>query len=632
VRVLALVTALLLLLPGLLDAVPLSPRIANYRIEATLDPQVKTVVAHQVLTWRNTTAEPTRELWFHLYLNAFSNNRTLLLGAQPERVRRWQKRYPDEWGGIDVKRIRVGTSDLTDRLKLVPPPAGNPYDRTVAKLELAYPVGPGQAIEVEMDFDARLPRSFMRAGHAAPFFLVAQWFPKIGVFEDGAWNCHHYHQNTEFYADFGVYEVTLRVPKDYVVGHTGVRQSESTDTNGIKTIRVLAEDVHDFAWTADPRFVAVEDRVGGTYIRLLLQPNHAEQAERHLGAVKAAMQKYHQWFGEYPYPELTIVDPGPGALASGGMEYPMLITAGTTWWMPAWLRLPEMLVVHEFGHQYWYGILANNEFEEAWLDEGINSFVEGKIMDELYGPRASYAELGGIAVDAIALHRLGFLGRASVDPIARPAFAMLDRASYASTSYAKTALALHMLDRHLGGDRLMRALGDYARAWRFRHPTGKDFRRSIEKSTGEDLEWFFGQVWDGTAVLDYAVTRVDVRELEPVRGRGIGEAAEEVPRYRSEVVVERLGELRMPVEVVVVFEDGSETREAWDGKDRWRRLEFVGNRRVEYAVADPAHELTLDVNRTNNSRMRQPGTRGVIRLAGHWALWMQSALHLLTAF
>lgn len=614
------------------SAAELSPRIANYRIEATLDPGVKTIVGHQVLTWRNTTREPVRELWFHLYLNAFANNRTLLLAAQPERLARWQARFPDEWGAIDVKRIRLGADDVTDRWKIVPPHDGNPHERTVAKLELPYPLGPGQSIEVEMDFDARLPRVFLRAGHAAPFFFVAQWFPKIAVLEQSGWSCHHYHQNTEFYADFGVYDVTLRVPGNYVVGHTGVRQSESTDANGIKTIRVLAEDVHDFAWAADPRFVALEDRVGETYIRLLLQPNHRDQAERHFVAVKAAMQKYHQWFGPYPYPELTIVDPGPGARGAAGMEYPMLIAAGTAWWMPERVRIPEMLLVHEFGHQYWYGLLASNEFEEAWLDEGVDSFVEGKIMDELYGPRGSYVELAGLRLDAVGLQRFGFLGRASVDPITRPAFAMRDYASYASTSYAKTALALHTLDRHLGGDRLIKALGEYAREWRFRHPTGKDFRRSIETNTGEDLEWFFAQVWEGTATLDYAVTRVEARQLDPPRGRYVGETADEGERYRSEVVIERLGEVKMPVEVVVVFEDGSETREIWDGRDRWRRLEFVGNRPVDHAVVDPEHKLALDVNWTNNSRMRQAGTRGVIRLAGSWSLWVQDALHLLTGF
>jgi hypothetical protein len=316
------------------------------------------------------------------------------------------------------------------------------------------------------------------------------------------------------------------------------------------------------------------------------------------------------------------------------MEYPMLISGGTAWWIPTVVRIPELVMVHELGHQYWYGMVANDEVRDAWLDEGINSYVEGRIMDEEYGPRTSYLDLFGLGIDAIALERYRYLRSPSFDAIATPAHRVVDASSYVSTAYAKTSLMLSTLERRLGDDRLLAALRDYARQWRFRHPSGDDFRRAIEKSTGEDLREFFRQTIDETGVLDYAVSKIGVREESPLRGRKVGDAPPGQPaeRYRIEVVVERRGEVRMPVDIVVVFDDGSEMRQTWDGEARWHRIEATSTVKASHAVVDPDGKLPLDIDRLNNSRMREPGTRGVIRLAGRWGLWMQTLLHVLTGF
>jgi hypothetical protein len=351
-------------------------------------------------------------------------------------------------------------------------------------------------------------------------------------------------------------------------------------------------------------------------------------------ALRAAIERYAAWFGPFPYPVLTVVDPGPGAAAAGGMEYPMLIAGGTTWWMPAGVRVPEVVMIHELGHQYWYAMVANDEVRDAWLDEGVNSWVEGRIMDEEYGPRASYVDLFGLGADALAVQRYRYLRSPARDRISAPAHRTLDTSSYVSTTYAKAALALATLDRMLGGERLRDALRAYAQRWRFRHPRGEDLRRALEESSGEDLSGFFRQVIDGTGTLDYAVARVDVREEAPLRGRNVGEAAggSAVPRYRVEVVVERRGEVRMPVDILVVYEDGSEMHRTWDGEDRWHRIEATGTEKASHAIVDPEMKLPLDADRLNNSRMRSPGTRGVVRLAGRWGLWMQTLLHVLTGF
>jgi hypothetical protein len=615
---------------------PMAPRIADYRIEAAFDPDARAITGHEVLHWRNATNEPAAELHFHLYLNAFAGNRTSLMKSSAANAEAWAARSAGQWGGIEVIRVRLGNTDVTARLGFVQPDDGNPDDRTVARLPLDPPLGPGEEIDVEMDFVAHLPRFFLATGHVAPFFVVAQWYPKIGVFEHGAWNCHQYDAATVSYADFGAYDVRLRVPNGFVVGHTGVLVEERDNRDGSRTIEARAEDVHDFAWVADPRFRVVEREIMGTKVRLLLQPNHLRQSRRYLDVLRATIARYRRSFGPYPYPVVTVVDPGPGASGAEAIGYPMLYTAATSWWMPARVRLPESRIVHGFGHQYWSGMIANDECAAAWLDEGVNAYVEGYLMDALYGSGASYLQLPGLRLDATAKHRFVYLAAKTQDPITRAACAVLDAVSYAAINTGKAALVLETLERRVGRQRLLDALGVYFRQWRFRHPTGADFRASLRTSLGGDIEPFLSTVLDGTGVLDYAVTRLHVREVPFAAGRGV--ALQEDDRqpaqtyYRTDVIVERLGEIQTPVEVAVTFEDGTQTREVWDGRDRWRRIELVSTQRADHAEVDPDQHLPLDVDLLNNTHMRAAATRGVIRLAGRAGLWLQQVLHLLTAF
>ncbi|MGD9763835.1 MAG: M1 family metallopeptidase [Candidatus Binatia bacterium] len=608
-------------------AEPSPAPVVAYHIEAALDPLARTVSGGLRARWRNPSASPVKEIYIHLYLNAFASNRTTLFADLRGRGQQWWTRHPDGWGRIDIAALRVNGADAAGRLAFDRPDDGNAEDGTLARLRLAEPVGAGEAVQLEVDFIATLPRLFMRSGHAAPFFFVAQWFPKIAGYRDGRWHAHQYHATGEFFADFGVYDVTLTVPKEYVVGHTGIARSERDNGNGTKTLVVRAENVHDFAWTADPRFRVIDDRLGNVPVRLLLQPHHHAQAGRYLAALRVAERDLATWVGPFPYPALTVVDPGPGGLGAAGMEYPMLITVGTAWWMPAGLRVPEMLAVHELAHQYWYGAVANDELNDAWLDEGITTFFEGLIMDAAYG-RGSYVDLFGIELGAVALARAQYLAAGGWDPITTPSFRMLDDASYGSTAYAKTALVLHSLAGLVGRERLLRALREYYEDWRFRHPTAADLRDALAAAAGEELGPRVDELLSSAGALDYAVARVEVRPVPPpVPSRGeepVPSAA--APQYRGEIVVQRRGELRLPVDILVAYDDGSETRETWDGHARWYRIDVTGTRRVAYARVDPDDKLPLDANRINNSRMREPGTRGVWRLACRWGMWLQGLL------
>ena len=383
---------------------PLSPRNANYSIDVRLDPEQRTLTGRAVLTWRNIANISTSELRFHLYYNAWKNTRSTwmrerLLG----RSSTVHSRPEADWGWIDVTAVRLlGAGDappleLTSRMQYISPDNGDPDDQTVLAVPLPADVGPGETINLELEWTSRVPRTFSRTGAIGNFFFLAQWFPKVGILEDTGWNCHQFHTATEFFADYGVYDVRIRAPTGWVVGATGVSQSVRDDADGTTMHRYFQADVHDFAWTTSPDYLDLTERFEDPLLpdvdmRLLLQPEHAEQADRHFAATRATLKHYGEWFGPYPYGQITIIDPAWQS-GAGGMEYPTLFTAGTRWLAPRNVSRPEGVTIHEAGHQFWYGIVGNNEFEHAWLDEGVNTFSTARAIDEGYPPFLSVGSL-----------------------------------------------------------------------------------------------------------------------------------------------------------------------------------------------------------------------------------------------
>ncbi len=604
---------------------PLSDRRVSYTITATLDPEARTVQGSERVTWRNPDRAPVGELQFHLYLNAFKNERSTFMRESGGKHRGFSARGTDVWGGIDVTRMAIAPpqpgdtappgaysaeeTDLTDRIRFIQPDDGNPDDQTVIAVTLPRPVAPGETIALDIDFTALMPKVVARTGWAETeqghrFFMVAQWFPKLGVYEEpgvryvpadaphGQWNTHQFHANTEFYADFGTYRVTMTVPEAYVVGASGVRVNETTEA-GARTLTYQADDVHDFAWTASPDFLEYTDTWRHVNLRLLLQPHHKAQAERHFKAVKAALDRYDAWVGEYPYTTLTLVD---GIGGSNGMEYPTLITCGTTYKMPGWMRLPELVTVHEFGHQYFYGMIASNEFEEAWLDEGINSYFEARIMDDAYGPGA-VVKLPYIQVSDEGMQRLMYTKNApDRGAVFTRAWEYEDAEDYSKATYAKPATLLLTLENYLGRETTDQVFQTYYDRWRFRHPTTRDFIAVAEEVSGMDLGWFFDQYVYGVAVVDYEVASLRSSKAEPPEGT-------EGDWYESRVEVHRKQDGVFPQTLLVRFEDGSEERLAWDGVDAWKRFTFHKAARAAEAYLDPDNAVRLDVNRLDNRKI-----------------------------
>jgi hypothetical protein len=632
----------------------LSPRNASYTITARLDPAARMLTGNELLTWRNISNVPATTLQFHLYYNAWRNTRSTwfrerlmfsdsAIAAHP----------PEDWGSIDVSSLRLagagGGTDLTPRIRFIAPDDGNTEDRTVMEVPLDAPVVPGDTITVQIAWSSHVPRTFARTGAIGNFFFIAQWFPKIGVLEDAGWNCHQFHSATEFFSDFGSYDVKLTVPDGWIVGATGVERDRRPEGNGTTTHHYVQDDVHDFAWTTSPDYLERTDTfthptLPAVRMRLLLQPEHAGQAGPHFGATRAALKYYGEWYGPYPYGHITIVDPAWQSSA-GGMEYPTLFTAGTRWLAPARVLVPEGVTIHEAGHQFWYGIVATNEFEHAWMDEGLNTFSTARTIEEAYEPNyLSKRYFGGFVPwvfkdfpltrptegDRLTSYRPA----ARADVQSTPSWRYWP-ASASAITYSKTALWLHTLERMLGWPTLQRILSTYLSRWAFKHPKPEDFFAVANEVSGRDLAWYFDEVYRSSNVFDY---KVDLLRSEPDVARGYFggggparfQAAEGDPkRYRTLVTVRRLGEGIFPVAVRVVFEDGQETRWQWDGRDRWKAFEIDKPARARFAQVDPDHVLLLDVNYTNNSMSLAPRARQAARkwsLA--WMLWLQD--HLLT--
>jgi len=596
--------------PEPLFATPLSPRIASYEIRVTLDPATRLLHGREVVRWRNAGGAGVGELWFHLYQNAFRNDRSSYMreGAEAGGL----KVKKDGWGFVEVESIRLaGGPDLKPSLEYLHPDDDNADDRTVMRVKLPSPVAPGMTVEVEIEFVERLPEPPQaRSGSKGDYFFVSQWFPKLGVLEPGGWNCHQYHLHTEFFADFGVYDVWISAPAKEVVGATGTLV-ERTAADGLATHYFHAEDVHDFAWTASPRFKEFTGRSEDVDIRVLMQPEHADQGPRHVAAAGLAVKYFQDWYGDYPYPNLTVVDPARGAVETGGMEYPTLITAGTLVGLPAGVRAPEMVIIHEFGHNFWYHLVASNEFEDAWLDEGINTYSEIQILRDLYG-KASFVDLPGLKLDDLQVRRYSYIQDPDEDPIVRDAWKYYSGGSYRANAYSKPALALVTLENYLGHETMIAIMRAYFERWKFRHPETKDFVAVANETAGQNLDWYFDQVLYSNATLDYTVAGIDSREVKPGKGYDYtlacpecaapAPAAEGPKMYLSEVKVRRLGDFHFPVKLLVTFADGSSVREEWDGVDTWKKFYYLRPVKLASAKVDPDDLIPLDLDTRNNCK------------------------------
>lgn len=468
------------------DGKPLSERVVAYTIDARLDTDKKTLDATETLTYRNLTGQPLTAFPFHLYLNAFRPESTFTAETRAGGGIRGSlgDTYPQEKiGGITVSHVDAdGYGDLTGKIRFIAPDDGNLEDHTVAEIALPRPLSPNESITFHLTFHNKFPLSVARNGYKRDFIMGGQWFPKVGVFWKGSWNCHQYHATTEFFSDFGTYNVHLTVPRRYTIGASGVPTGTQPNSDGTKTLSFYGEDIHDFAFAASPNFVVSDSiylsSLGPVQIRILALAAHPRIAQRYMNITRGALGEFERRYGPYPYKVITVVDPEPGSEMEG-MEYPTLVTGDGSW--TGIFEVPEITIEHEFGHQYWYGMVASNEFEEAWLDEGINSYTEVKVLAAILGQDTSVIRQRYANLSDRSLQRFSYLTAPDYDPVTRFAWKFRNEQSYGAVTYGKTAALLLTLEGIIGTDTMDEAMRTYFEHYRFKHPTTEDFLRTIEE-------------------------------------------------------------------------------------------------------------------------------------------------------
>jgi hypothetical protein len=499
----------------------------NYSIDVALDDKTNFLTGREELTYVNHAPTALTFIWFHLWPNAYRDNSTAFAREQLRSGKRtFQFAKAADRGFIDQLDFKVNGQPA--KLEF------DPKNADIAKLVLPQPLAAGATATISTPFRVKIPKSFSRFGHVGQSYQITQWYPKPAVLDRRGWHPIPYLDQGEFYSEFGSFDVTITLPTNYIVGATGELQnpdelarmdalaattaakktaadfgkdvSFAASDATTKTLRYKQDRVHDFAWFADKRFNVLKSGVtlpSGRMVTswVLFTNKEAEKWIKGLQDVNDAITRYSQWVGEYPYSAATAVD---GALSAGaGMEYPMVT-----------VTMPDA-IVHEVGHNWFYGILGSNERDFPWMDEGTNTYEETR-MAERTNPQAGMMadlvkstkvanafgleNLPGAALNALPYQALAT--RSLYQPVQGPTSAAYTQANYATTVYFKTALLLKYLAAYLGQEKFDQAMHLYYERWQFKHPYPEDMQAVFEESTGQKLGWFFQGMLTNTQLYD----------------------------------------------------------------------------------------------------------------------------------
>jgi hypothetical protein len=627
----AALAALLLTSSAAAEPLERPERVASYTLAAKLDTTAHQVSASGTIELFNYTEVPLREIYLHLYMNAFKNDQSLFLRSPFGAGRSGE--HGTNWGYIDVKRLfaRELSAELWPGRD--PKSPGDLHDETDIRVPLPRALEPGQRLTFEVQFEVKLPEVVERTGYVEDYHFVAQWFPKLArLLPDGSFAHFMFHPQAEFSANFGSYDVTLDVPEGDQVGATGKCETLPASP-GRRALRCRAEDVHDFAWTSWRHFVVRQQKLGGVEVRLLAPPDNHDNARIELDSVRFGLEHFGRRFGPYPYPTLTIVHPPEPARNSGGMEYPTLITTGGPWYTSATgARAIEAVTLHELGHQWFYGLFASDEQRFPFLDEGLNSYAEHSALAERYGEASAFSRLG-LAISEEALSRTFAVERGIDEPIAQAASDFFSFRSLGATVYSRTATLLSTLERVYGRALLNQALADYAARARFRHPQPQDFLEAVRGRLGEEAARNLSRALFERGSVDYLVREVQSVPSDPHAGvfddggarRTLPRSEQRPPaRWAGRAVILRRGTLQFPVELELELEDGRHERHIWNGQGPSHVISYEGPSRLVGVTIDPQRRVLLDDDLTNNAARSEPS--GVSRSLERLVYWTQLLL------
>ncbi len=604
----------------------------NYKINVTLDDKAHTISGDIEIEYISHAPQPLDSIWVHLWGNAFSEP-TTAFGEQKLRMGSTEFYFAKDsdrgyYSGLDFSIDGEKATWVFDKK--------NP---DIAVIRLAKPLKTNEKITIRTPFTLKIPDSFSRLGHVGESYQMTQWYPKPAVFDHKGWHPMPYLDMGEFYSEFGSFDVTITLPENYVVGATGTLQTESerrfltqkvTETEALmksgfsestdfpassptmKTIRYTAEDVHDFAWFADKRFHVLKNvatLASGRQVDAWAMFTNVEADLWTKGAdyVKRAVEFYSEHVGEYPWPHATAVQ---SALSAGaGMEYPMITVIGRS----GNARALDDVITHEVGHNWFYGLLASNERDHAWMDEGMNSYYEYRYMENYYGSRVPLQLPGFITKSTDSdLYELAYLFqcRRSLDQAPETTSNDFSSVNYGLSAYAKPGSAFIHLEQYLGTERFDEIMQSYFEKWKFKHPYPEDLRKHFETESGKDLSWFFDGYLFSKKKLDYSMAGIETAsQPDPETGE-----------RDFKLLIKNKGEITAPFPVAGYKHSEWVKTEWFEG--------FAGEQEVSFPACDcdafviDGHHVTLDYFRKNNNIK----TSGLIKTGEPFRLRMLGAL------
>ena len=585
------------MLPVAVDSTYWQQRVA-YEITASLDEPSGVLSGNVRITYINQSPDTLRDFYVHQYLNAFRpGSRWSAVDSVEGRVRFQNMKDPD------YAFERISESRLMGQAN----PPEYPYapDSTIAHWRLPRPLAPGDSMQVEITWKARpstLPR---RQGRRGRRFDFAQWYPKVVVYDKYGWEDHPLYPAGEFYGEFASYDVMLNLAADQVVGATGVPvegdpgwekaavgavgavgavASGGIDYQrnyygrsggqrrcgqvaaGRKCVRFYADSVHHFAMSLNPDYRYEQGRYRDVVVHVLYQPGDSATwgKGKAVQNTEVALMWLDSLYGKFAWPQITNVH----RIEGGGTEFRMMIMDGG----------PGLgLIIHELGHNYTMGILANNEWREGYLDEGFTSFQTDWFF-EAHGQASGYAD-----VETYLLY--SDLDRWS-EPVSMISERYRDFATYNDMIYEKGALFYEQL-RYIVGDEVMRdILRTYYARWHLKHVDEQAFRSVAEEVSHRDLKWLFGQWLHGTPLIDYELKSVDRTRLAD-------------GRWLTAVTIDRKGDGWMPMEIA----DADTIYARSSGQPEEERVTFVTSRKPKRLVLDPRLR-SHDWNALNNHEPR----------------------------
>ena len=592
----------------------------NYTIDVKLDDKSHTLKAFETFEYINNSPDELSFLYIHLWPNAYKDNSSAMSIQQYRNGNDVMENNSEtDRGFIDSLDFKVDGESVEFLYNL--------NHRDIGKLMLKSPLKPGESITVSTPFKVKLPNgNISRLGHVGESYQITQWYPKPAVYDKEGWHQMPYLTQGEFYSEYGSFHVSITLPNNYVVGATGDLQTESeiqfldkkvTETNikiesgaferrkrkdfrfpessdTFKTIRYTQSRVHDFAWFADKRYHVLKGEVELPNTKrkvttwAMFTDQQADLWKNAIEYLNDGTYWYSKWNGDYPYNQVTAVD---GTIsAGGGMEYPNVTVIGGA----SSATQLELVIVHEVGHNWFYGILGSNERVHPWMDEGINTANEIRYFQTKYPENVEFSNnFGGIAdkihLGGISHHcgnhmTYGFSANNGKDQPIELHSNEYTSLNYGAIVYAKTGLVFTYLRDYLGDEFYDKGMQAYFDQWKFKHPQPKDLQTVMELESGKELNWLFDDVIQTTGKIDF--------KLNKVRKNKDG-------KLRAEIT--NVGDIRSPVRVDAYSEGKlietvwSESTPDFDVMDAVFSSENIDELKIDAAGRMP------DVNNMNNS-------------------------------